>query len=161
MLFHQVTAFYGNQGGHQHEEFGLSHCKVIKTEASLNDKSEQVRVDQLLDGIFVHSGCLLGPHVGACSSAVFKEKIVLTRNSCLQMARKELDLVVMAQSNVTRTDHPLRTTHGLPLPGCLPTCEQKAVVLLSDMSKIKIYTNYKAMRVQQQPSPINSAFLKI
>ena len=107
MLFHQVTAFYGNQGGHQHEEFGLSHGKVIKTEASLNDKSEQVRVDQLLEGIFVYSGCLLGPHGGACSSAVFKEKIVLTRNSCLQMARKELDLVVMAQSNVTLCGPPI------------------------------------------------------
>ena len=125
MLFHQVTAFYGTQGGHQHEEFGLSHSKLIKTEASLNDKSEQVRVDQLLDGIFVYSGCLLGPHGGACPSAVFREKIVLTRNSCLQMARKELDIVVMAQINVTRTDHPLWTTHGLPLPGCLPTCDQR------------------------------------
>ena len=100
MLFHQVTAFYGTQGGHQHEEFGLSHSKLIKTEASLNDKSEQVRVDQLLDGILVYSGCLLGPHGGACPSAVFREKIVLTRNSCLQMARKELDIVVMAQLEV-------------------------------------------------------------
>ena len=97
MLFHQVTAFCGTQGGHQHEEFGLSHSKLIKTEASLNDKSEQVRVDQLLDGIFVYSGCLLGPHGGACPSAVFREKIVLTRNSCLQMARNNLDLVGMAQ----------------------------------------------------------------
>ena len=59
-------------------------------------------------------GCQLGPHGVACSSAVSKEAIVLTRNNCLQMARKELDLVVMAQINALRTPaaHRSPSAHG-------------------------------------------------
>ena len=66
----------------------------------IGDQSEQAKIEQLLRQ---SCSCQLGPHGGVCSSAVSKEAIVLTRNNCLQMARKELDLVVMAQINALRT----------------------------------------------------------
>ena len=78
----------------------LSYGELVETEASLDDQSEQATIEQLLRESCT---CQLGPHGGACSSAVSKEAIVLTRNNCLQMARKELDLVVMAQINALRT----------------------------------------------------------
>ena len=210
----------------------------------MDDQSEQAKIEQLLRE---SCGCQLGPHGVACSSAVSKEAIVLTRNNCLQMARKELDLVVMAQINALRTPAAHRSpsahsqedfrpraqmkfflqgvqvcqkvflfvhaisrtrfknlcdslsnhgvidrvhgnarkrphnafsyssienasrfivntsdTHGLPLPGRLPTCEQKVIVLPSDMSKTKVYKNYKAACVQQQLRPMKkSAFFKV
>ena len=40
-------------------------------------------------------------------------------------------------------------THGLPLPGCLPTCEHKVVVLPTDMAKTNVYKNYKVACQQQ------------
>ena len=56
----------------------------------------------------------LGPHGGACSSVVSKEVIVLTRNNCLQMAKKKLDLVVLAQINALRKPaaHKSPSAHG-------------------------------------------------
>ena len=84
----------------------LSYGELVETEASLDDQSEQATIEQLLRESCT---CQLGPHGVACSSAVSKEAIVLTRNNCLQMARKELDLVVMAQINTLRT--PAATEH--------------------------------------------------
>ena len=56
----------------------------------------------------------------------------------------------------------LLITHVLPLPGRLPTCEQKVIVLPSDMSNTKVYKNYKAACVQQQLRPMKkSAFFKV
>ena len=226
------------------DDHDLSHSELVETKASLDDQSEQAKVEQL---IRESCGCQLGPHGVACSGAVSKEAIVLTRNNCLQMARKELDLVVMTQINALRTPAAHRSpsphgqedfrpraqmkfflqgvqvcqkvflfvhaiartrfrnlcdsvsnhgvidrvhgnarkrprnafsyssiknasrfivntsdTHGLPLPGRLPTCKQKVVVLPSDMSKTKVYTNYKATCVQQQLRPMKkSAFFKL
>ena len=45
----------------------------------------------------------------ACSSVLSKEAIILTRNSCLQMARNDLDLFVMAQINALRTPAAVRS----------------------------------------------------
>ena len=77
----------------------------------MDDQSEQAKIEQLLRE---SCSCQLGPHGGACSSAVSEEAIVLTRNNCLQMARKELDLVVMAQINALRTPaaHRSPSAHG-------------------------------------------------
>ena len=47
-------------------------------------------------------------------------------------------------SNVGNASHFLvntSNTHGLPLPGRLPTCKQIIIVLPSDMSKTKVYKN--------------------
>ena len=86
----------------------LSYGELVETEASLDDQSEQATIEQLLRESCT---CQLGPLGGACSSAVSKEATVLTRNNCLQMARKELDLVVMTQINALRTL--LFTDHSL------------------------------------------------
>ena len=65
----------------------------------MDDQSEQAKIEQLLRE---SCSCQLGPHGGACSSAVSEE------------ARKELDLVVMAQINALRTPaaHRSPSPHG-------------------------------------------------
>lgn len=77
-----------------------AHSEPVEREASLDDQREQTKVEEL---IRESCGCQLGAHGGACSSAVSKEAITLTRNSSLQMSRKELGLVYMAQISALRT----------------------------------------------------------
>ena len=56
----------------------------------------------------------------------------------------------------------MAATHGLPLPGRLPSCEDKVVVLPSDMTKMHVYRSYKAACVQLQLKPMQkTAFYKI
>lgn len=94
------------------EEDNDSSCgEPVEMEASLVDQSEEAKVEELLRE---SCGCKLGPRGEACSSVVPKEAIVLTRNNCLQMTGKELDLVVTAQINSLRTPatHRSPSTHG-------------------------------------------------
>ena len=50
-------------------------------------------------------------------------------------------------------------THGLPLLGHLPSCEQKVIVLPSDMTKISVCRSYQAACLQDQLVPVKkSAF---
>ena len=88
----------------EEDDHDLALGELVETEASFNDQSEQAIVEQLLRESY---SCQLGPDCGACSSAVSKGATVLTRNNFHQMARKELDLVVMAQINALKTpaDH--------------------------------------------------------
>ena len=56
----------------------------------------------------------------------------------------------------------MAATHRLPLPGHLPSCEDKVVVLPSDMTKMHVYRSYKAGCIQVQLKPIQkTAFYKI
>ncbi len=78
----------------------MAHGELVEMEASLDDQSEQAKIEQLLRD---SCSCQLGPYGGPCSSAVSKEAIVPCQNNCLQMARKEFNLAVMAQSYALST----------------------------------------------------------
>ena len=214
----------------------------VEIESSFEDQSEQSKVEHFLGQ---SCGCKLGPKGATCSSVVSKQAIVQTRNNCLEMTARELDLVIMAQINAQRThaadrlssyrgqgdfrpsmkfffhgvqicqkmflflhtiartrfkslcssvsqhgvqervhgnarkvphnassfvsiEHVSRfitntaDTHGLPLPGRLPSCEQKVVVLPSDMTKMSVYKSYKAVCLQEQIEPMQkSAFYQV
>ena len=82
------------------EDDDSAQGEPVEMEASLDDTSEQAKVEELKRE---SCGCKLGPHGVACCSVLSKEAIILTRNNCLQMARNELDLVAMAQINALRT----------------------------------------------------------
>ena len=86
----------------EEEGNGLTQGEQVETESSFEDRAEQAKVDEFFR---VSCGCKLGPRSVACSSVVSKEAVVQTRNNCLQMAKNELDLVVMAQINALRTHH--------------------------------------------------------
>ena len=89
----------------------MAHGELVEMEASLDDQSEQAKIEQLLRD---SCNCQLGPYAGPCSSAVSKEAIVPCQNNCLQMARKELNLAVMAQSYAPSTPaaHRSLSAHG-------------------------------------------------
>ena len=50
----------------EEDDHDLLHGELVETEASLDDQSEQAKIEQLLRE---SCGCQLGPHGGACSSA--------------------------------------------------------------------------------------------
>ena len=58
------------------DDHDLSHSELVETKASLDDQSEQAKVEQLLRE---SCGFQLGPHGVACSGTVSKEAIVLNK----------------------------------------------------------------------------------
>ena len=55
----------------------------------------------------------------------------------------------------------MAVTHGLPLPGRLPGCEDKALLLPSDMPKSKVYRDYEVVCQQENLQPVKrSTFYK-
>ena len=51
----------------EEDDHDLSHGELVETKASLDDQSEQAKIEQLLRE---SCGCQLGPHGVACSSTV-------------------------------------------------------------------------------------------
>ena len=73
----------------EEESGSMIQGELVKIESSLENRTEQVKVDDFLSE---SCGCKSGPHHVACSSVVSKGAIVQTRNNCLQMTRLSLIL---------------------------------------------------------------------
>ena len=48
-------------------------------------------------------------------------------------------------------------THGLPLPGCLPSHDQKVLLLPSDMNKQVVYQQYKSACRESGTTPVQKS----
>ena len=79
----------------------LCDSSAVSVEHSFEDKEED---DKIVKFMTEACGCTLGPNKSPCSGQFSQLTITLTRSNCLQLARKDLDLVVMAQLNALRTN---------------------------------------------------------
>ena len=108
----------------------------------------------------VHGNARKMPHNSFSLSSIenlLQESLQFRKQSCCYRSRVHGNARKMPHNafslssieNASRCIVNTSDTHGLPLPGHLPTCEQMVIVLPSDMSKTWVYKNYKAACARQ------------